>query len=140
MPESLENSKQIDRLVEFLATKGMKGYNNIENHLKIGRGFITKSKQGNGYISGGLLIIVAEMYPDLELRWLITGKGNMHVEEVRQSLTNETNQNLEIMNLTRLLTKTQQELIDKMKEVDSLKSQKTLSADATTPQLKPGDR
>lgn len=77
MSENLEEIKQIDRLIEYFATKGIEGYQKIEKIVGLGAGFITKSKQRDGQLSGSVLAKVVKNCQDLNITWLITGRPPM---------------------------------------------------------------
>lgn len=73
MTKNLEDIKQIDRLIEYFSNKGVEGYQNIEKYLGLGAGFITKSKQRDGNLSGQVLAKLVQKCQDLNINWVISG-------------------------------------------------------------------
>lgn len=69
--------KQIDRLVEYFKTKGLKTHFSIERKVGFGSGYINKQKQREGEISQKSLELVVKSCPDLNIKWLLTGDGEM---------------------------------------------------------------
>jgi len=65
-----------DRLPVYLAYKGISVYL-FEKTCGIGNGYIGKQMKAKGAIGSDILERIAARYPDLNMNWLITGKGKM---------------------------------------------------------------
>ena len=63
----------IDRLKLFIKSKGL-GQTKFEERVGFSRGYISKVKTS---IGADKLSNIVEAFPDLNLDWLITGKGKM---------------------------------------------------------------
>jgi hypothetical protein len=66
----------IDRLFEFLYHHRLTPYN-FERECGIANGYLQKQKKGKGTIGSEILEKISMIYKDLNLTWLITGKGSM---------------------------------------------------------------
>lgn len=65
-----------DRLSAYLVYKGITVYL-FEKTCELGNGYIGKQMKGKGAIGSDILERIAAHYPDLNMNWLITGKGKM---------------------------------------------------------------
>ena len=65
-----------DRLLTYLEFKGITIYY-FEKAIEVGNGYFGKQHKGKGSVGSDILEKVAEQYPDLNLNWLISGKGPM---------------------------------------------------------------
>lgn len=63
----------IDRLKLFIKSKGL-GQTKFEERVGFSRGYISKVKTS---IGADKLSNIVDVFPDLNLDWLITGKGKM---------------------------------------------------------------
>lgn len=69
-----------DRLLQFLKYAEM-GQTAFENKVGWSRGHISKIK---GAVGSDMIAKIAESFPELNIDWLITGKGNMLKKETDQ--------------------------------------------------------
>lgn len=67
-----------ERLVRFARVRYNKGQNKFEEYCGINRGTINNITKG---ISTTTLKPIAEKCPELNLRWLVTGEGEMCLDE-----------------------------------------------------------
>lgn len=69
----------IDRLSEFQVFVSEKygGRNKFENYIGVSAGYITNMLKKDGAVSSDVMIKLNEKFPELNLEWLITGKGEM---------------------------------------------------------------
>lgn len=65
-----------DRLLTYLEYKGVTIYY-FEKVVGVGNGYFGKQHKGKGSVGSDILEKVAEHYPDLNLNWLVSGKGPM---------------------------------------------------------------
>ena len=65
-----------DRLLEYLAYKEITVYA-FEKTCGVGNGYLGKQSKGKGSVGSDILEKIGDHYPDLNLGWLITGKGKM---------------------------------------------------------------
>ncbi len=65
-----------DRLQRYLDHKGITVYS-FERTCDVGNGYLGKQSKGKGSIGSDILEKIADNYPDLNLTWLITGRGKM---------------------------------------------------------------
>jgi len=68
--------KAINRLDKYLETKKIKPLE-FERRCKISNGYFARQLKKGGSIGSDILERIAEGYPELNLIWLITGKGAM---------------------------------------------------------------
>ncbi len=66
----------IDRLYQYLNYQAMSAYA-FEHHCELSNGYLGKQFKGKGNIGSAILIKVEEKFPDLNIQWLVTGKGKM---------------------------------------------------------------
>lgn len=66
----------IDRLNHYLESKQITAYA-FEKACGVGNGYLGKQAKGKGTVGSDILEKISEQYPDLNLVWLITGKGKM---------------------------------------------------------------
>lgn len=78
---NIANSKE--RLLQYLENKGVKKAQ-FYRETQIKRGFLDADKL-SATISDKFLAIIAGVYTDLKLSWLITGKGDMEHTQVNKS-------------------------------------------------------
>jgi hypothetical protein len=65
-----------DRLVAYLSYKSVTAYL-FEKTCQLGKGYLGKQVKVKGSVGSEILEKVAFHYPDLDMNWLITGKGKM---------------------------------------------------------------
>ncbi|MBO9612517.1 MAG: hypothetical protein J7619_07475 [Dyadobacter sp.] len=65
-----------ERFSQYLDYKGITAYV-VENEIGLSRGALYKSIRLNSNISSAVLAKIAVQYPDLNIIWLLTGKGGM---------------------------------------------------------------
>lgn len=66
----------IDRLYRFIQSKNLQP-GTFEKECNISNGYLGKQFRGKGAIGSDILERIHHKYPELDLMWLITGKGNM---------------------------------------------------------------
>jgi hypothetical protein len=68
----------IDRLNRYLESKKITAYA-FEKACGVANGYFGKQSKGKGSVGSDILEKISMQYPDLNLIWLITGKGKMIV-------------------------------------------------------------
>ena len=111
-----------DRLLSYLEFKNISVYA-FEKNSEVANVYLGKQMRGKGTVGSDILEKIADKYPDLNLVWLITGKGKM----LQKPLTDKKSADPESMvNEEATVYKIKQQLID------TLKAQlKTLEAPAS---------
>lgn len=71
--------KVIDRLSKYLKLKGIPPHA-FEQKCGLANGYIGKQLKAKGSVGSDILEKVGEVYPDLNLVWLITGRGKILVK------------------------------------------------------------
>jgi hypothetical protein len=66
----------IDRLFEFMQHRRLTPYT-FERDCGIANGYLQKQRKGKGTIGSEILEKISEKHKDLNLAWLINGKGKM---------------------------------------------------------------
>lgn len=66
----------IDRLYQFIEHKGLSAYA-FERSCEFSNGYLNKQLKGGGSVGSDILERIHQVYPELSLIWLITGKGDM---------------------------------------------------------------
>ena len=82
-----------DRMRSFIHSVGLSTH---AFATKIGHRTLSKSLHGNQAPSTKILIAVHQHYPELNLDWLITGKGHMIKEGYEQEFVSNSAQELQI--------------------------------------------
>ena len=69
----------IDRLILFQQSvkKVIGGQNKFESYIGLSTGYISNMSKNSGSISSDVMLKLKDKFPDLNLDWLITGKGSM---------------------------------------------------------------
>lgn len=101
------------RLVRFARERYDKGMNRFEDYCGISQGTISSITKG---ISTATLKPIAEKCPELNLRWLITGEGDMCVDEDTEAISKA----LEIAKEVEVLKDNIAKLEDTIKRQDDL--------------------
>ncbi|WP_019538825.1 helix-turn-helix domain-containing protein [Proteiniphilum acetatigenes] len=82
----MENTEFTDRLKLFIKSKRL-GQTKFEELVGLSRGYISRVKPSIGVDK---LLGIIEVFPDLNLDWLITGKGEMIDPSALSDLTEQT--------------------------------------------------
>ena len=76
--------KVIDRLQEYLAYKQISPYT-FERSCGIANGYLKKQMKGKGSIGSDIVERITEKHKDLNVTWLLTGKGQMLITNYKAS-------------------------------------------------------
>lgn len=76
----------IDRLNRYLERKDISPYA-FEKACGVANGYLGKQSRGKGSVGSEILEKISVQYPDLNLVWLITGKGRMIVPPGKNKYT-----------------------------------------------------
>ncbi|MDE3252798.1 MAG: hypothetical protein KGO92_08320, partial [Bacteroidota bacterium] len=68
----------IERLHDYLIFNHISAYA-FEHSCGLSNGYLGKQLKGRGSVGSEILEKIKEIYPDLSLIWLVTGKGSMLV-------------------------------------------------------------
>ena len=78
-------STAIERFVRFhkhlQLTEMYPGRNALENKLEVSKGYITKAMTKKSAMGSDLLERIMRLFPQLNIVWLLTGEGDMILEE-----------------------------------------------------------
>jgi len=74
--------KIIDRISQFIEYKGLSD-NAFDKSIGMGNGYIGKLKKASGSVGGDVIEKIADIYTELNLIWLITGKEEMINKKVK---------------------------------------------------------
>lgn len=66
----------IDRLYQYLHFHAMSAYS-FEKICDLSNGYLGKQYRGKGTMGSAVLLKIQECFPDLNIHWLLTGKGRM---------------------------------------------------------------
>lgn len=115
-----------ERIIQFIDFKGI-SITNFLKETKIKRGFLDTDKLKSS-VSDIFLTMIIETYFDLNLEWLITGKGEMLKENTLQNDYNKENQNELIIaknEIIELLKQENQRLKNEISELKGLDKSRT---------------
>jgi hypothetical protein len=70
----------IDRLNAYLQQQQISAYA-FEHSCGISNGYLSKQLKGKGAVGSDILEKVKQVYPDLSIVWLVTGRGQMQVNK-----------------------------------------------------------
>ena len=73
--------RAIDRLQEYLNKKDISPYS-FERNCGIANGYLNKQIKGKGTIGSEIVERITDKYKDLNIIWLLTGKGQMLVGHI----------------------------------------------------------
>lgn len=71
--------KAIQRLYEYLELKGIKP-GTFERQIQLSQGYLSKMYSRNADMGEGIILQIIENCPEINLMWLMTGRGNMFKE------------------------------------------------------------
>lgn len=77
-----------DRLLKFLEYKELSVYA-FEKTCGLANGYLKKQQKGKGSIGSDILEKINQYYDDLDLLWIITGKGTMLQQADKATENNE---------------------------------------------------
>ncbi len=66
----------IDRLYQYINYLAISAYA-FEHHCELSNGYLGKQFKGKGNIGSAVLIKIEVHFPDLNIQWLVSGKGKM---------------------------------------------------------------
>ena len=72
--------RTIDRLIQYMQLRKITAYS-LEKNCKVANGYLKKQQKGKGSIGSDILERIHANYFDLNLEWLLTGKGKMLNDE-----------------------------------------------------------
>ncbi|MCP4440558.1 MAG: helix-turn-helix transcriptional regulator [Aureispira sp.] len=87
--------KAVERLYVFLRELGV-SESEFAKSIKVDRQRLNKAKNKNSELKTDVLEHISNAYPNLNLKWLITGKGQMWLNEEEQKIINGDNNNTQI--------------------------------------------
>jgi len=102
----------LDRLYQYLECNAISAYA-FEHACGLSNGYLGKQFKGKGSMGSAVLVKIKKHYPELNIQWLITGKGNMTNKTYALS-TDNTSYNLE--DGTTNIFQLQSALIDALKK------------------------
>ncbi len=73
--------KPIERIAMYLQFKSIAPYA-FERKINLSNGYIAKQLKHNGSVGSDILIRICEVYPELNIKWLLTGDGSMILETI----------------------------------------------------------
>ena len=73
-------SKTINRIVEFIKHKGM-SVRQFDISIGAANGYTLRMQKNNASVGSDVIERIVKTYPRLNLVWLITGKGQMFIDE-----------------------------------------------------------
>lgn len=120
------------RLGEYIRTKGISLYA-FENTIGASRGSISKAIKDNKNIGSNVLENILIHYTDINLSWLLSGKGKMLLSDTNTANKDQTNYKIEnntadlkeikhLKEVNQLLTDKNQLLIDKIECMEHLRN------------------
>lgn len=93
--------KPIDRLIEFQQYLKNKigGQNKFEAFVGISNGYLSRMQKQQGEIGSDVINKISETFPELNIDWLITGKGKMLKSFPEDVIINKKRENQSIIHL-----------------------------------------
>lgn len=83
--EKENNTKIIDRIYEYITTTGLT-FNKLAIELNISNSYFSKMYKNKGSIGSDIIEKILRIHPDLNADWLITGRGNMILNNVKENI------------------------------------------------------
>lgn len=105
--------KPINRLIEFSKYKGLTK-KSFEIEMGLSNGQLSNSERRGSDIGAELISKVEEKFPELNIHWLVTGKGNM--------LKDGPDQSIELRECLKKKEQLADLLVEKELEIKKLKS------------------
>ena len=101
-----------DRLLSYLELKNISVYA-FERNCEVANGYLGKQVRGKGTLGSDILEKIADKYPDLNLVWLITGRGKMLQKPSTEKKSAAESESM--VNEEATVYKIKQQLIDTLK-------------------------
>ncbi|NNF76008.1 MAG: hypothetical protein HKN00_12530 [Flavobacteriaceae bacterium] len=79
-------SKTINRIVDFVQQMGM-SVRQFDISIGAANGYTLRMQKNNASVGSDVIERIVKTYPRLNLVWLITGKGNMFINEETERST-----------------------------------------------------
>jgi hypothetical protein len=123
--------KVTDRLQEYLSFKDISPYT-FERNCGIANGYLKKQMKGKGTLGSDIVERITEKYRDLNVTWLMTGKGQMlighyphtdHVSAIAERESIYSNHEQVISTLREKILILERALADKEKIIKLLEGQ-----------------
>lgn len=116
----------IDRLYQYLQFHAISAYA-FERSCDLSNGYLGKQYRGKGTMGSEVLLKIQECFPDLNIHWLLTGKGRM----IRHVLPSDDEPVVEVVQvLQEQIALLQKSLADKNELIDLLKKKRPLKRSA----------
>ena len=106
-----------ERLKQFIEYLGV-STRNFEQKISVSNGLIGRFLSKNTTIQSDVLSKICYTYPELNPSWLITGRGEMLLNNHQEEISTINNSD----NVSRLITILQATLLEKDKQIDRLLS------------------
>jgi hypothetical protein len=75
----------IERIFSFIDYKGI-SVNEFSKKIDVSNGYLAKQRLSNANVGSQIIEKIVNIYPDISIEWLVTGKGEM----LRQTKSTET--------------------------------------------------
>lgn len=118
----------IDRLYQYLHFHALSAYA-FERACDLSNGYLGKQYKGKGTMGSEVLLKIQECFPDLNIHWLLTGKGRM-IRHVLPYTSDEEPAVEMVQVLQEQIALLQKSLADKNELIDLLKKKRPLKRSA----------
>lgn len=123
----------IDRLYQYLEYHALSAYA-LEHRCELSNGYLGKQFRGKGTMGSAVLLKIQEQLTDLNIHWLLTGKGKMIRQILPYTLDEEPDAAMVLL-LQEQIALLQQTLADKNELIHLLKKKRPLKRSALTIEL-----
>jgi hypothetical protein len=120
----------IDRLYQYLEFHAISAYA-VEHRCQLSNGYLGKQFRGKGTMGSEVLLKIQEQFNDLNIHWLLTGKGRMIRQILPYSAEEEPDVAMVLL-LQEQIALLQKTLADKNELILLLKKKRPLKRSALT--------
>jgi len=118
----------IDRLYQYLHFHAMSAYS-FEKNCDLSNGYLGKQYRGKGTMGSEVLLKIQACFPDLNIHWLLTGKGRMIRHALPDALESQEDADL-LQVLQQKIALLEKSLADKNELIGLLKKKRPLKRSA----------
>ena len=88
--ERIRTVDRINKFIEYLiGEKRISSIADFDKMCGFYYGFTANQKKGKGFMDGESMAAISETFPELNMDWVITGRGNMLMDNIKSTYYKE---------------------------------------------------
>lgn len=110
------------RILKFIDYKGI-SKNKFSEKIGLSNSYMSKMVANNGNIGSQIIEKIVRIYPELDARWLLTGEGNMIINQDNKQNQNEPEMNCDNCPYKELISRYQEDIDRYREEISELREE-----------------